>query len=120
MTHSIKWLDEPESHDYGAALSYLSLYYPVARCGDLVAALRAAPVASFKAKDIIRASGLVPLDKHNSHVVHNMQKIHDGKKLSPILLVRAGDKLLVADGWHRANTIWLIDEDADIPAKIAG
>lgn len=119
MTH-IKWLETPEPHDYGAALSYLSLYYPVERCGELVSELRVAPVQTFKAKDVIRASGLTPLDKHNSHVAHNMQKIADGERFSPILLVRAGDKLLVADGWHRACAVYLVDEDAYIPAKIAG
>ena len=60
------------------------------------------------------------LDRHNSHVQHNLQKIHDGKKLSPILLVRAGEKLLIADGYHRVCTIYGLDEDAEIPAKIAG
>lgn len=120
MSREIKWLDEPEQHDYQAALSYLSLYYSVERCGEIVSALRAAPMGSFAAKDVIRASGLAPLDKHNSHVAHNLQKIHDGKKMSPILLVRAGEKLLIADGFHRACTIYGLDEDAEIPAKIAG
>lgn len=120
MKHEIKWLDEPEQHDYQAALSYLSLYYSVERCGEIVSALRATSMTSFAAKDVIRASGLTPLGKHNSHVAHNVQKIHDGKRLSPILLVRAGDKLLIADGFHRASAIYALDEDAEIPAKIAG
>ena len=119
MSH-IKWLDEPEQHDYGAALSYLSLYFPITVAGDMVHELRAAPVQEWKAKDIIRASGLAVLDKHNSHVEHNMKRIHEGHKLSPILLVRTPEKLLIADGFHRACTIYLYDEDQSIPAKIAG
>lgn len=116
----IHWLDEPEQHDYSAALSYLSLHFSIERTAMLVHELRAAPVREWKAKDVIRASGLEVLSEHNSHIMHNLKKIEDGKKLSPILLVRTGGKLLIADGFHRACTIYLRDEDAPIPAKIAG
>lgn len=120
MTRTIKWLDEPEPHDYTAALSYLSLHFPIKRAGDLVHALRIARVEQWKAKDIIRASGLDVLDEKNSHVEHNLEKIDDDKKLSPILLVRTPEKLLIADGFHRACAVYLFDEDQPIQAKIAG
>ena len=46
-----------------------------------------------------------------------------GEKLSPVLLVRGGlyhDRLLtVADGYHRICASYLLDEDADIPCRIA-
>jgi len=116
----VHWLDEPEQHDYTAALSFLSLRFPIERAADLVHELRAAPVQQWKAKDILRASGLQKLDRHNSHVAHNLKKIEDGKKLSPILLVRTQTTLLIADGYHRTCTIHLFDEDEPIPAKIAG
>lgn len=120
MGHKIEWLDQPEPHDYTAALSYLSLYFPMRQAGDLVHSLRLARVEQWKAKDIIRASGLDVLDEKNSHVEHNLEKIDDGKKLSPILLVRTPEKLLIADGFHRACAVYLFDEDQAIPAKIAG
>lgn len=116
----IHWLDEPEQHDYMAALSYLSLHFSLERSAELVHVLRAAPVREWKAKDVIRAAGLEVLNEHNSHVAHNLKKIEDGRKLSPILLVRTPEKLLIADGFHRACTVYLRDEDAPIPAKIAG
>lgn len=116
----IHWMDEPESHDYTAALSYLSLYFPLEKAGEFVHALHAAPVEQWKAKDIIRASGLAVLDKHNSHIEHNFRRIAEGKKLSPILLVRTPDRVLIVDGFHRACTIYHYDEDQPIPAKIAG
>jgi hypothetical protein len=115
----IEWLDEPEQHDYTAALSYLSLHYPIQASGGLVHALRHAEVEEFKAKDIFRASGLPLLDENNSHVEHNLEKIEDGKKLSPILLVR-GAQLVIADGYHRVCAVYLHDEDALIPCKIVG
>jgi hypothetical protein len=114
----IEWLDEPEQHDYTAALSYLSLHYPVTTAGDFVHALRLAETIEYKAKDIVRASGLSPLTERNSHVEHDLEKIEDGKKLSPILLVRSPEKLLVADGWHRVCAVYLHDENSLIPCRI--
>lgn len=119
MTKKIEWLDEPEQHDYHAALSYLSLHYPIKASGDLVHRLRSAGMSEFKAKDILRASGLHLLPETNSHIERNLEKIEDGKKLSPILLVR-GDRLVVADGFHRLCAVYMHDEDAMIPCKITG
>lgn len=118
MPREIKWMTEPESHDYMAALSYLSLHFPIQTAGDYVHALRLAETVEFKAKDIARASGLKMLDEKNSHVEHNLEKIEDGKKLSPILLVRMGEKLLIADGYHRVSAVHLHDEDSPIPCRI--
>lgn len=118
MTHVIKWLDAPESHDYPAALSYLSLLFDEGHAESLVDMLRAAPMSSFKAKDVFRASGLPLLDASNRHVKHNLKKIALNESMSPILLVR-GDQLIVGDGYHRLCAIYLLDEDAEIPSKIA-
>jgi disulfide oxidoreductase YuzD len=118
MSRDIKWLDEPEHHDYTAALSYLSLHFPMQTAGDYVHALRLAEPEQFKAKDIARASGLPILDEKNSHVEHVLEKIEDGKKLSPILLVRMPEKLLIADGYHRVSAVHLHDEDSLIPCRI--
>src|SRR5438445_6622593 len=84
----IKWLPEPEEHDYPAALSFLSLIYDEKNAATIVAQLRKAPVSAFKAKDVFRASGLSLLGISNSHVEKDRKKILDGKKLSPLLLVR--------------------------------
>ena len=48
----IKWLSEPEDHDYPAAESYLCLLYDEAIAKQHVEKLRRAPVSVFKAKDI--------------------------------------------------------------------
>src|SRR6516225_5917151 len=85
----IQWLDQPEDHDYPAAESYLSLLYDEKTAAAYAAKLRKAPVSGFKAKDIFRASGLSLLGVSNSHVEKDRKKIHDGRKLSPLLLVRA-------------------------------
>ncbi len=117
---TIHWLAEPEPHNYPAALSYLSLIYPQRQAKWIVARLRAAPVAEFKAKDIFRASGLSLLGVSNSHIEHDRKKITQGRGLSPILLVRdsANGKVVIADGYHRLCAVYSFDEDALIPAKI--
>src|SRR3989442_5936714 len=94
------WKDEPEEHDYPAALDYLTLHFPQAQADRLVAALRAAPTVHRKAKDILRASGLPELPSDNVHVKKDLDKVKQGIMLSPVLLVR-GQPLVIADGYHR-------------------
>lgn len=116
----IKWLSEPEEHDYPAALSYLSLVYEDTVANTYVEKLRQAPVSQFKAKDIFRASGLSLLGISNSHVEKDQRKIESGKELPPLLLVRdsAHGKVIIADGYHRLCAVYAYDEDAMIPCKI--
>ena len=117
------WMDKPEDHDYPAAEDYLSLLFPLKTAGELARKLRKAPLIRRRAKDILRASALTLLPKDNFFVAHNLQKIADGKALSPVLLVR-GDALhniplIVADGYHRICASWYHDENAIIPCRIA-
>ena len=116
----IKWLSEPETHNYPAALSYLCLIYDAQTAAHHVDNLKQAAMSQFKAKDIFRSSGLSLLGVSNTHVQKNQQKIEAGTQLSPILLVRdpANGKVIVADGYHRLCAIYSHDEDADIPCKI--
>jgi hypothetical protein len=116
----IQWLEEPEDHDYPAAQSYLSLHYEEKVAASLVAKLRHAPISQFKAKDIFRASSLSLLGVSNSHVEKDRKKIHDGRKLSPLLLVRETERgrVVIADGYHRLCAVYSLDEDATIPCKI--
>lgn len=117
---AIGWLPTPEAHNYPAASSYLSLLFDGAQAKRYVAQLRRATTSEFKAKDIFRASGLSLLGISNSHVEKDRNKILAGKKLSPLLLVRARDhsKVIIADGYHRLCSVYDFDEDAMIPCKI--
>jgi hypothetical protein len=123
MNDKEHWKSEPEEHDYPAATSYLSLVLPPATVDPVVAALRAAPIGHWKAKDLLRSSGLGLLPTDNPHVSSDLKKVAKGQKLSPVLLVR-GDMmrsapLQIADGYHRICTSYHLDEDADIPCRIA-
>ena len=116
----IRWLEEPEEHDYPAALSYLKLSYPAKMAKQLVSKLEGAQVTEFKAKDIFRSSGLSLLGISNSHVEKDQRKIATGTALSPVLLVRdpARGAVIIADGYHRLCAVYSHDEDAIIPCKM--
>jgi hypothetical protein len=116
----IKWLAEPEDQDYPAAASYLGLIYPDDRVTNLVSMLKNAPMTSFKAKDIFRASRLSLLGISNIHVEKDKEKIHKGKSIAPLLLVRdsTNGKVVIADGYHRLCAVYALSEDANIPCKI--
>ena len=117
------WLNKPESHDFGAARDYLSLLFDAKTVAKLVARLRQAPLRPYKAKDILRASGLAVLDKDNFFVARDLHKVRKGHPLSPVLLVRGdaerGFPLIIADGYHRVCASWYVDEDAEIPCRVA-
>lgn len=116
----INWFDEPEDHNYPAAFSYLSLLYKKKVCKDIIKRLRKRPVSAFKAKDIFRASSLSLLGVSNTHVKKDQEKVQEGYKLSPILLVRdpINGRIIIADGYHRLCAVYSFDEDAIIPCKI--
>jgi len=88
-----------------------------------VAALRRAETVHRKAKDLSRASRLPILPPDNPHVASDLKKVREGHLLSPVLLVRGrlalGVPLTVADGYHRICASYHLDEDADIPCRIA-
>ena len=96
------WKTAPDEHDYPAAYDYLTLLIPEKKATKVVAALRKAPISHRKAKDI--------------------KKVEMGTLLSPVLLVRsvgATRPLIVADGYHRVCASHHLDENLDIPCRIA-
>lgn len=115
----IQWLDQPEEHDYPAAADYLDLIADPKTVSGIVDALHHGTVAHKKAKDILRAARLPLLPKDNAHVKADLQKVIDGKPLSPILLVRGqlspAVPLQIADGYHRVCASYYVDENTDIP-----
>lgn len=117
------WKSAPDEHDYPAADAYLALLAAPAQVDAVVAQLRTAPTQHWKAKDILRASGLPLLPIDNPHVSADLHKIKTGKPLAPILLVRgdlnSGRPLQVADGYHRVCASYHTNENTDIPCRLA-
>jgi hypothetical protein len=117
------WKNEPEDEDYEGAQHFLSLVLPAARSKKLVHALRKAKTIRRAAKDLLRAAALSLLPRDEPHVDEDLRKIHKGKPLAPVLLVRGdvsrGVPLIVADGYHRICAICYYDESAPIPCRMA-
>lgn len=116
------WKDQPDKHDYPAAGNYLSLLADAALVDHLVKNLKKAPIVTYKAKDLLRASRLDLLPLDDAHVKEDLAKIIKGIKLSPVLLVRGGIELglplTIADGYHRVCASYHLADDTDIPARI--
>jgi len=119
---AVKWLDDPEDHDYAAAEDYLSLISEPEAVAATVEALKSAQTSQRKAKDVLRAARLELLPATNPRVTTDLAKIDAGKKLSPVLLVRGkvldDVALQIADGYHRVCASYLTDENTPIPCRL--
>lgn len=117
------WKKKPEDKDYEGALNFLTLIFPAAKSENLVRGMREAKAIERSAKDLLRASDLPLLPRDEPHVDEDLKKIHKGKALPPVLLVRGdiskGVPLIVADGYHRICAICYYDESAPIPCLMA-
>jgi hypothetical protein len=112
------WLKNPESHDYPAAIDYLELLFTTEESKEHAENLKKVPTIVKKAKDVLRASNLPILPQDNIHVKLDLKKVKKGKKLSPILLVRHNNKLIIADGYHRICALYYLSEDLEIPCRL--
>ena len=85
-------------------------------------ALRGAPAADRKAKDLLRAARLPLLPPDDPAVARDLAKVADGKKLSPVLLVRgrAGRNvpLTIADGYHRICASYHLTENEEVACRV--
>lgn len=119
---AVKWLAQPQDHDYEAAADYLSLVAEAAAVTATVKALKEAEPIFRKAKDILRAAELALLPETNVRVKGDLAKIAAKQKLSPILLVRGhfqtNTALQIADGYHRVCASYLTDENTPIPCRL--
>jgi hypothetical protein len=112
------WKEQPETEDFPAAQSYLSLLVGPESATKIAKALRKQKsVTHFAAKDILRASGLSLLPADDSEVIADLEKVTRGEKLSPVLLVE-GVPLWVADGYHRVCASYHLNEKEPVPCRI--
>ena len=118
----IVWKKEPEADDYSGTLNFLSLIFPAPKCDRLLRDLRAEATIDRAAKDLLRASNLPLLSADDPHVDDDLKRIHKGKPLAPVLLVRGdmakGVPLVIADGYHRICAACHYDESAGIPCRM--
>ena len=106
----IKWFDKSGEHDYPAAESFLRLIYDARVATKYVQQLKRVPTLEFKAKDIVRASGLSLLDVSNFHVEKDRKKIVGGQTPPHFSRARFGEQqghsgIIIADGYHRMCSV---------------
>lgn len=116
------WAEEPTADDYSGTINFLTLIFPDTKCKKILSGLRAEKNIDRAAKDILRAANLTLLPSDEPHVDEDLKRIHKGKPLAPVLLVR-GDMaksvpLIVADGYHRICAAYHYDENAPVPCRI--
>ena len=117
----VHWKDEPDEGDVAAANGYLSLILAPKVAEVIVSKFGDAKVTRHKAKDILRASAIETLGESNVRVQKDLAKVEAGEELSPVLLVAFADvgvPLVIADGYHRVCAVYLLNEDAEVPAKL--
>ena len=116
------WQAEPAEHDYAAADSYLRLITSPSAAKKLVARLKNAPIAHHPAKDVLRAAQLSLLPMEDPAVKRDIADMMQGRKLSPVLIVRGdftqGVSLTIADGYHRVCASYHMSENELIPCRI--
>jgi hypothetical protein len=119
----LEWAEKGEAEDFDAAVKFLSLLCSAAKASALVKSLRNSKLVEHAAKDLLRAADLPLLPSDELHVSDDLKRIHKGKALAPVLLVRGdianGLPLIVADGYHRICAVCYFDESAPIPCRIA-
>jgi hypothetical protein len=119
----LSWSDAPAAQDYPAAGSYLRLLALPGTVEVLASMLSQAPTVTQAAKDILRAAGLPLLPVDDPEVAKDVKKVAKGQPLSPVLLVRgdlaAGRLLQIADGYHRVCASYHLNQDTEIPCRIA-
>jgi hypothetical protein len=122
MTESpvqIKWAASVADHDYAAAAAYLSLKLDEDAVAKAVRRLRKAALSTRRANDILRAAGLTPAPLEDPGVMKDLIKAIEGRRLSPVLVLRAKKEADIADGFHRVSLVYRIDPYAEIPLKLA-
>lgn len=118
------WTDEPAEHDYAAARTYLSLLMAPDTADAVADRLRTAEAITFQPKDLLRASRLPVLPDTDDDVASDLKKIKRREPLSPVLLVRGawstqGRPLEIADGYHRVSASLSVNENAEVPCRLA-
>ena len=119
----IEWKKEPEAEDYDGVKNFLTLICSDAEAVQLIQHLRESDTIHRATKDLLRAAELPLLDQSDPIVSEDLKRIHKGKALAPVLLVRGeikkGNPLIIADGYHRICAVYSCDESASIPCRMA-
>jgi hypothetical protein len=117
---AIRWKKDVAGHDFDAAEAFLSIRLNPEKAKDLVKRLKHVSLTERRANDILRACGLEPLPLNDPGVLRDLQKVAQGERLSPVLVVSFDDGAEIADGYHRVSLTYALDPFGLVPVRIAG
>lgn len=118
----IKWNPSASKKDIAAAKQYLTLVFNPKDVAAAIAKLskRRTHIEQFKAKDILRAAETQLLPETNEDVRAEFLKIVKRIPFVPIILVRKGHKLFIADGYHRTCAAYYLDKNTEVHCVLVG
>jgi hypothetical protein len=113
---AVTWHDKLKPEQIDAAIEYLSLTFKKDELEKIRKKIvnHSDKLVQYKAKDILRASGLTPLPPTDSEVAGHLMKIHEGVPLHPVILVSVDEKLYIADGFHRVSACYSLGDDTEV------
>jgi hypothetical protein len=114
-----RYRDEPQERHFTRAKRYLELRFgePIASAAE--DALRRVPTKTFPVDDIMRAADRRPLPLADAGVQRVFQKVRDGQRIAPPLIVQTPNGNDVADGYHHLSLIYALDPRAEVPCRVA-
>ena len=114
----IRWQKKPEAHDFETAEEYLSLVLGEEHVLEAMRQLRdARHPQNYTAKEIFNAAQLTPLTAADTGVAKKLARLAKGKRLPPIMIVRReGAPLILAAGYHRACTGYVLGKQTPVAA----
>jgi Kef-type K+ transport system membrane component KefB len=114
----IRWQKKPEPHDFETAEEYLSLVLAEEHVLEAMRQLRdARHPRKYTAKEIFNAAELTPLTAADTGVAKKLARLAKGKRLPPIMIVhRDGAPLILAAGYHRACTGYVLGKQTPVAA----
>ena len=118
----IKWKPAATEKDIAAAKEYLTLVFKPQDVDAAIGKLskRRKNIEQFKAKDILRAAEMQLLPETNEDVRDEFRKIVKRTPFVPIILVRKGHRLFIADGYHRTCAAYYLNKDSEVHCVLAG
>ncbi len=112
----VTWHDKLKSAHIDAAIEYLSLFFNAGELQEVRKKLieHEHAIVHYKAKDLLRASGLTPLPPADTEVAAELKKIREKVSLHPVILATIKQKFYVADGFHRICACYSLGDDTEV------
>lgn len=112
------WTDQQDPGDYQAAEEFLCFTTEPTDAREIVDRMRGAPVVYRLPADVLRVAALSVLGEDSIHIVKVLDQVRRNRLLTPVLIVRGGGGIAIADGYFRICAGIYLNEPALIPCRM--